>query len=502
MTITFPGKQTFRHLIRGPRGLFLAAAAGTFLFYVAFLLFFRDYLLRALKNNPDILDLQYYADIFHHADPPLVSLILLFVLLFVFYDRVRAAFSFFSRHRRPFLFTVVVVSAVVQLAIAFGIDTLPIADSTFYIAHAERLYATGSYVTADGLKTCFWPVGYPAFLALLHYPGTNPVLLARLSNILFSAALLLILIQVFKRELTGNEMAAFLVVVAFFPNQLFASNTLLTEPVFTTLLWLGILLALRSRKHAAVAPLAGLVLGLCAYLRPAALILPFLFAGFFLKTGAFSGAIKRALLLAAVALLVVLPWTYRNYLVFGEVVPVSSNGGFMFLMGNNPRATGGTNFQFPSDLPGNEAERDRQAFHAGLRFIVENPGAFLLNVPRKVFFDYYRGDPYVTWSLKSTGKPVPPLVPAFAFFYANTLFYFIVLLSLAGFARHRRRVFQSATLSLGLVTYLAFLLVTIFFVGSERYLLPLFPLHAFFFVKFLARSRPLGDSPPGEVSAP
>ena len=42
----------------------------------------------------------------------------------------------------------------------------------------------------------------------------------------------------------------------------------------------------------------------------------------------------------AIALLMVLPWTIRNYNQFDSFVLVSANSGFNFYVGNNPQATG------------------------------------------------------------------------------------------------------------------------------------------------------------------
>jgi hypothetical protein len=50
--------------------------------------------------------------------------------------------------------------------------------------------------------------------------------------------------------------------------------------------------------------------------------------------------LKSFALTAAIALAIVLPWTVRNYLVFGKVVLVSANGGYNLWLGNNPSASG------------------------------------------------------------------------------------------------------------------------------------------------------------------
>src|SRR5262249_24309109 len=52
-------------------------------------------------------------------------------------------------------------------------------------------------------------------------------------------------------------------------------------------------------------------------------------------------ALRRFAILCCGVILVVAPWTVRNYLVLGIFVPVSVTGGISLYMGNNPQATGG-----------------------------------------------------------------------------------------------------------------------------------------------------------------
>lgn len=97
---------------------------------------------------------------------------------------------------------------------------------------------------------------------------------------------------------------------------------------------------------------------------------------------------------AAVAVLVVSPWTIRNYLVHDQFVLVKMNG-YNFWRGNVPPAveTGVPNYitELPPDAfeelqrrP--EAEGNDLLMHRAIEFVSANPGTFLAGIARKVWY--------------------------------------------------------------------------------------------------------------------
>jgi hypothetical protein len=99
--------------------------------------------------------------------------------------------------------------------------------------------------------------------------------------------------------------------------------------------------------------------------------------------------LRTALLAAAVAglivLAMVLPFTVRNYLAYGDFLLLNSNAGYAMYSAQHPLH--GTSFQaftaarLPADLVGvaeNEAQWDRLLMARGFRFIVNDPLRYLL----------------------------------------------------------------------------------------------------------------------------
>ena len=77
----------------------------------------------------------------------------------------------------------------------------------------------------------------------------------------------------------------------------------------------------------------------------------------------------------------VLPWTIRNYQLYGKFLLISSNGGFVFFMAHHPISNGGFipegmrySEQQKSEMKGTgPIERDKTHYRFGLDFIKRNP---------------------------------------------------------------------------------------------------------------------------------
>lgn len=99
-------------------------------------------------------------------------------------------------------------------------------------------------------------------------------------------------------------------------------------------------------------------------------------------------ALKGLIGAACIILLMIVPWTARNYLAFHTFVPLNTNAGFAFFWGNHPIY--GTHFApllgtqtyhdlIPAELLAlNEAEMDQALLKLGLGFIADDPVRFVL----------------------------------------------------------------------------------------------------------------------------
>jgi hypothetical protein len=128
-------------------------------------------------------------------------------------------------------------------------------------------------------------------------------------------------------------------------------------------------------------------MGLATLLRQS--ILPFIIVlcVWLLWVGYRQGRLRRLVgslfISGAVLAALILPFTIRNYLAYGEFLLLNSNAGYAMYSAQHPMH--GTNFQefaaapVPEELRGlNEAQLDRELMRRGIGFVLAEPGRYLL----------------------------------------------------------------------------------------------------------------------------
>jgi len=99
--------------------------------------------------------------------------------------------------------------------------------------------------------------------------------------------------------------------------------------------------------------LAGALFGLCLLARPnIGLLLPFILAYPFIYRR--KSAWKLILQYCSAAVLVLIPWSLRNYLVFNSFIPLTTEAGAVFWSDNHPNAIGGTVIPNEETWPGDD----------------------------------------------------------------------------------------------------------------------------------------------------
>ena len=233
------------------------------------------------------------------------------------------------------------------------------------------------------------PPGFPFFLVLLYgvvgvsYPAAY-ISFAVWGGVGCVATYFL------ARQLVSKRLSRWATLFAvFYPADLFGCSFFFSEVVFSPCLGIGVALFVHSIRKPTLWLLfiAGLFLGYATLTRPfGVLFLPLLVAYLFFST---PSRWLASLVFSVGFLAVILPWTVRNYLVFGKLVLIATNGGSTFYSANNdlvaskPRDYG--NWVATTRLPGrdlidaqpDEVSHDKKEWELGIDWVKSHPGKFI-----------------------------------------------------------------------------------------------------------------------------
>lgn len=242
---------------------------------------------------------------------------------------------------------ILLLAIVLRLGVILAFPIAPRTDSLWYLERGREI-AAGMGYQEGGFPTAFWPVGYPALIALA--TGIfGPTLFGPVLFNLVAQVLTIVLILWLARKLGVGEGAARLAALfyAVYPAHIAGTGDTAAEPTATLVMMAGIALVVKARGRIARklgwALAGGLVLGLATLMRPQVMLFPPFLVGALWLAG--QVAWRRALVMLVLAMVglgaAVAPWTLRNQAVLGAAVPVSTNGGIALQAGANDLADGG-----------------------------------------------------------------------------------------------------------------------------------------------------------------
>jgi hypothetical protein len=329
------------------------------------------------------------------------------------------------------LLTIIGVSVVLRVGTAFylgnEIDAPPLlTDQRSYDALGARLitghefsFDRGWYpFTRPDEPTAHWSFLYSLFVAIVYAIFGPSPLAARLIQAILGGILLPLIIyrlnrtiiRAAKAESTLKQhgldpevlpliAAGLSAIYLFFV--LYAA-TVMTETFYiVALLWsLDQTIRLAEKPSLKNGAALGVAIGITTLLRQSVLPWIVVAALWLLWTGYQTRAIRRVVLplaaTAAILVLMILPFTLRNYRVYGQFLLLNSNAGYAMFSAQHPMH--GTTFQefeaapVPEELLNlNEAQLDRELMQRGLGFVLAEPGRYaLLSLSRVAdYFEFW-----------------------------------------------------------------------------------------------------------------
>lgn len=183
----------------------------------------------------------------------------------------------------------------------------------------------------------FHPPLYPYFLAV-PLSLTENIQAARWTQGVFSVLLVPAVGLVGARAFKPGVGLAAAALAAFYPELVWIAAHFWVETVFAVLAWWGFerLLAADARARTAPAAAAGALFGIAVLARETLLYFVPLAALWLAWGRGADGGRRRAVAVLACTLLVVAPWTWRNWLEYRAFIPVSTAGGLNLFQGNAP----------------------------------------------------------------------------------------------------------------------------------------------------------------------
>ena len=285
-------------------------------------------------------------------------------------------------------------------------------DTQFYYGSAVTLARGQGYVSPwTGVATAQWPPGFSLLLAGLFKVFGVHVSVAWGTTIVLSA-LTCAALYVAGNLIGGKKLGIGAgLLLAFFPGHIFFSSLVLSETLFTFLVVVIMALVLLAARKSDAGPvriiLIGVMVGAAALVRGQGLFL-IVVAGLFwwLYTRDWERALQWATAVGLIAVLVIIPWSVRNYFAMKNFVFLSTNDGGNLYMGNWQGASGG--FQFDAgqwiveqfdDRPPNEQEAasSNAMMREGLRFMLTHPGKEIQLVGSKTRYLYENDTEALVW---------------------------------------------------------------------------------------------------------
>ena len=375
----------------------------------------------------------------------------------------------------------------------FGFETGRVAES---IA-SGRGFSSPLPLVTTGPTAYFCPI-YPYLLAGIFkvwgiYSFKSHVV-AQVLNCLFAALTVFPIFAVAKRTFGVNVAAFASWLWVVLPNAwhipiAYVWDTALTALWFMLVLWAT--LALREKRGVARWVGCGALWAIGALINATILsVLPFLFLWLIWMAHKESTPWFRPVLAAALIFVAcIVPWTIRNYVVFGKFIPIRSNLGLMLWCGNNAEAVGVDSFAISVVWDQAEADAFKRVGEVAymqieqrkaLDYVRSHPGATLRHIGERVFTNWFG----VTDRPGNHLLTDPPYVKALFLFNAV----FVLLGWLGGWLAWRRGNPYAVPY---LVVLLAFPLVYYLTVTLVRYRFPMDPVLTILAVYGVSRVVPL-----------
>jgi 4-amino-4-deoxy-L-arabinose transferase-like glycosyltransferase len=233
----------------------------------------------------------------------------------------------------------VVIPRLVFLAVSPGRNVYGNAPGE--LAVARNIAEGRGYVDANGQPDSDFNPGYPAFLSLCHLVLGDSLWPIKIAHIAFDVGTALALTWVLAGSCSALTVVLFAVAFALHPLFLLLCNNVNDEPLLTFLIAISFVALYRALYHPSFwrFVMAGATIGIAIFTKSTAIFLPFFLAGALWLATRKAGApsLCHWLIYLLTAIVVLVPWSYRNYIALGHFAFNVHGIGQNLWFGSDPR---------------------------------------------------------------------------------------------------------------------------------------------------------------------
>lgn len=266
-------------------------------------------------------------------------------------------------------------------------------DTISWDSVAWNLLNKRGFTEIDGTPTHVRPPVYPIFLAIIYkFFGRNYTIVHLFQGIIGS--LTVGLIYLFSKNIFNNSEIGFYsaILCSIWPAFIVYTGIIGTETLYSFLfiLFLALLYKAYVRLKINHYFLIGIVLGIVNLTRSTIIFYPLFLIMIEYLINRNIRKIRDIFLIFILSMFIVLPWTIRNYKVFGRFLLVNTSAGELFWAGTYEGWDGYIKhnrddyFRSIFNLK-NPVDNERKMFREGIKNIITNPKGFLKLTVKKFF---------------------------------------------------------------------------------------------------------------------
>ena len=403
--------------------------------------------------------------------------------------------EFLSRRENVLIVGILFIALVLRLALIFSVTEPIDRDAKEYFDIAQNL-VTGKGFSIDGIEpTARRAPGYPLFLAGLISVFEAVPRLLYISQAIINVLTIFLVFLALKYVEIKSHWRLFVILLFSFSTSFIYVNVLYAEILTMFMVALILFLSLNSAMHSRPtfqSVSTGFAIGALIYLRPTFLYLPLfiLVCAFIIRIFIPHFQVRKYLTMVGIAILMLAPWTIRNYVKFGHFIPLVAAGGGE-LWGANFEIAERTVWNAVADIQKYEEQRTTNHMLQNQlineyrqKYNLENPedlNRFLTNQGKTIIMHH----PFrytllsinrlmIFWFSPPIGSATLKAISPIIFLIILLLKYLLTIVSIFGLWKFTRGNFSGAFLVVSLVIYLTILHSATH--AIQRYFLPVIPL--------------------------